>query len=201
MTTQVQPSMINGGVTMSDLSALRALFIGMEVDFPFVPLEPWLPLFGQTLAAATYPALAAKFGVSSGNFTLPDHRGRVSAGADNMGGTSADRLTGGANGVNGDVLGAVGGLEKIILTLAQMPAHKHDVSTQSAGVHAHGIDNFTSFSGSGGDNQRWSPGGGTLTTQSAGAHVHPVNETSKGSDQAHANVQPTIVSYRCILAY
>lgn len=73
----------------------------------------WLLCFGQTLNKADYPALAAlcaaKFGAdpSSSTFLAPDLRGRVIAGQDDMGGTSADRITG----FDGDVIGTAGGSE------------------------------------------------------------------------------------------
>lgn len=43
--------------------------------------------------------------------TLPDLRGRVVAGKDNMGGSAANRLTSGASGVAGNTIGATGGAE------------------------------------------------------------------------------------------
>ena len=73
--------------------------------------------FGQSLLRADYPELFAVIGTTFGaadstHFNIPDIRGRVVAGKDNMGGTSANRLTDvGANGVDGDVLGDTGGVE------------------------------------------------------------------------------------------
>lgn len=58
----------------------------------------WLLCFGQAVSRTTYEGLfqsiGTTFGVGDGTttFNLPDLRGRVVAGADNMGGTAAGRL-------------------------------------------------------------------------------------------------------------
>ena len=107
----------------------------------------WLLCAGQTLSRDTYPDL---FEVLSTNyntggeavtdFRLPDLRGRVIAGQDDMGGISANRLTGQTNGVDGDVLGGTGGLETHTLTSAQMPTHTHIQNSHNHNQNAHGHD-------------------------------------------------------------
>lgn len=88
----------------------------------------WLLCFGQAVSRTTYAALFAALGTAYGagdgstTFNLPDLRGRVPGGKDNMGGTAANRLTTGGSGVNGATLGAVGGAETHVLTLAQLPS-------------------------------------------------------------------------------
>lgn len=52
-------------------------------------------------------------------------RGRVSAGLDNMGGTSANRLTGLSGGVDGDIIGNSGGAQSHVVTLTEAPPHLH----------------------------------------------------------------------------
>lgn len=60
-------------------------------------------------------------GNGSTTFNVPDLRGRVVAGMDAMGGTSANRLTAATTqGINGDVLGAAGGEEAHQLTAAEI---------------------------------------------------------------------------------
>ena len=61
--------------------------------------------------------------VSSGNFGLPDFRGRMPLGADNMGGSSANRVTN----VNADVVGNSGGFEKNQIEVENLPEHEHDL--------------------------------------------------------------------------
>ena len=56
----------------------------------------WLLCAGQSLSTASYAALFSAIGYTYGgsgaNFNLPDLRGRVVAGKDDMGGTAANRL-------------------------------------------------------------------------------------------------------------
>lgn len=68
---------------------------------------------GASLLRTSYTALFAVIGTTYGaadgtHFNIPDIRGRVVAGQDDMGGVSANRLT---SPLNGDTLGATGGTE------------------------------------------------------------------------------------------
>ena len=110
-------------------------------------------------------------GETTGFFRVPDLQGRVIAGRDNMSGTSANRLTNPAstiNGINGDELGNVGGHETHVLTEAQLASHTHQGTVQS------GL-------------QTTSQGIGRLTNDS------DLTTGATGGDQAHNNVQPTII--------
>jgi microcystin-dependent protein len=88
----------------------------------------WLFCYGQAVSRTTYStlfvAIATAYGVGDGSttFNLPDLRGRVVAGQDDMGGSSANRLTGASGGVDGDTLAATGGSETHTLTLAELPS-------------------------------------------------------------------------------
>lgn len=85
--------------------------------------------YGQAISRSTYSALFAIFsttyGVGDGSttFNIPDVRGRVIAGKDDMGGSSANRLTAADDGLNGDTLGATGGGETQTLVTANLPAY------------------------------------------------------------------------------
>ena len=114
--------------------------------------------------------------------TLPDLRGRVVAGQDDMGGASANNLTNQSGGLNGDTLGATGGAETHTLTTAQLPSHTHGSG---------------SLSGSGGITLGSNTGG---VNTGAGAAVNAATITISGSTGsaftgpgAHNNVQPTII--------
>lgn len=136
----------------------------------------WLFCFGQAVSRTTYAALFAvtstTYGVGDGSttFNLPDLRGRVVAGEDDMGGTSANRLTGLSGGVNGDTLGGVGGAEAHTLSTTEIASHLHSISTVTA---------------SGGNT-------GVQSTGSGGSGVSR-NTNSTGGGGAHNNVQPTII--------
>lgn len=138
----------------------------------------WLLCYGQAVSRATYAALftaiGTTFGVGDGSttFNVPDLRGRVAAGDDNMGGTAANRLTTAGGGVDGATLGAAGGAETHTLTTAQMPAHTHTMT---------GFTNRNTASG--GSEMIVSTGGSSTWTSS-----------STGSGGAHPNVQPTLIT-------
>jgi microcystin-dependent protein len=137
----------------------------------------WLFCYGQAISRTTYADLftvlsTMPYGTGDGSttFNVPDLRGRVVAGQDDMGGSSANRLTNQTGGLNGDTLGATGGAETHTLTTAQMPAHTHTVQAINS-------DSGASITGA-------ISGSGDIGT---------INTSSTGSSSAHNNVQPTIV--------
>ena len=147
----------------------------------------WVFCYGQAVtqgsSGSTYYALHAAIGTTygsgsggSGDFSIPDLRGRVAAGKDDMGGSSANRLTDPGNtighGINGDTLGDTGGAETHEVTVLQMPAHTHTV--------------LGSLS---------SPNSGTAISMTNREQNSSVGNaaSSVGSSHAHNNVQPTIV--------
>lgn len=168
----------------------------------------WLLCYGQNISRTTYAALFTAIGVTYGvgdgstTFTLPDLRGRVVAGKDDMGGSSANRLTDQTGGLDGDTLGDTGGSETHTLTTAQMPEHTHTGTTSSDGAHTHTVTavGSTSVAASSGGTTGAPAAASSLTTSSNGAHTHTFTTASAGSDGAHNNVQPTIILNKIIFA-
>jgi microcystin-dependent protein len=167
----------------SNLTGLQGVPAGIISDFAGTTApDGYLMCYGQAISRDTYAALFAAidttYGVGDGSttFNVPDCRGRGSVGKDDMGGTSANRLTGQTGGVNGDVLGATGGAETHTITTTQMPAHTHTVSFQSASADAPGAAGFPHNAGSG----------------------ISVTSSSTGGGGAHNNVQPSIVFNKII---
>lgn len=127
----------------------------------------WIFCDGRTLLSSTsfgalraaYIAASFPFGQDgSGNPFVPDMRGRVPAGRDNMGGTPAYRITTGRAEIDGNILGAAGGWEGHTISVNELPAHSHAVTdpthahsvsdpTHAHGVydpgHAHGYDRYS----------------------------------------------------------
>jgi microcystin-dependent protein len=159
--------------------------LGTVVDFAGTSApSKWLFGFGQNVSRSTYAELFAILGTTYGagdgstTFGLPDLRGRVIAGKDDMGGTSANRLTNQSGGLNGDTLGATGGAETHTLTTAQLAAHTHTYNISL-------------------------PGGGlSKPIHGSSDNGTPVGYTSgsAGSGAAHNNVQPTIILNKIIYA-
>jgi microcystin-dependent protein len=95
----------------------------------------WLICGGQAVSRTVYANLFAlcgtTYGVGDGSttFNVPDLRGTVPAGVDNMGGTPANRLTVGGSGISGVTLGASGGTETHALDIAELAAHTHTAGT------------------------------------------------------------------------
>ena len=91
----------------------------------------WLLCYGQEIRISDFPllfdAIGYNFGgsstVTSGFFKVPDMRGRGTVGADNMGGSSANRNTSAA----ADTVGAGSGAERVTIGLSNLPEHEHDM--------------------------------------------------------------------------
>lgn len=151
-----------------------AVQVGTVIDWPGATApSKWVFIYGQAISRTTYAAAFSVCSTTHGagdgvtTFNLPDGRGRVVAGKDNMGGSAANRLTSGASGVAGTTLGANGGSETHTLDVTQIPPHTHGLDSDNA--QAAGI--FPRAQGPGTDFQTGSTGGGA----------------------AHPNVQPTLV--------
>jgi microcystin-dependent protein len=186
----------------------KALLIGTVLDFAGSTAPTgFLFCYGQNVSRATYSALFAVIGTTFGSgdgsttFTLPDLRGRVVAGKDDMGGTSANRLTNQSGGLNGDTLGATGGSETHTLTTAQLASHTHTGTTSTvSNDHTHGVTVYIASSG-GGDGVFGgiSSTSGNTTGISAN-HTHTFTTNASGSGGAHNNVQPTAILNKIIYA-
>ena len=90
----------------------------------------WLLCDGSEVLRSTYPELFAVIGTSFGTppsggsyFLLPDMRGRLPLGKDNMGGTGANRVTASA----ADSVGGFGGTESKVIPIQNLPEHEHDL--------------------------------------------------------------------------
>jgi microcystin-dependent protein len=156
--------------------------VGAVTDFAGTSAPTgWLFCYGQAVSRTTYAALFAVLGTTYGSgdgsttFNIPDLRGRVVAGQDDMGGSSANRLTGLSGGVDGDVLGGSGGAESHTITTAQLP------STVPNGAGT--VSNYVVGAGAAANVPQASGGGWT-----------------GGGGGAHNNVQPTFILNKIIFA-
>lgn len=193
---------LDANVTAAKLAAdVFTTLIPIASVWPYAaasaPSASWLLCDGSAISRTTYSALFAlvstTYGVGNGTttFNIPDIRGRVIAGQDDMGGSSANRLTNPGTttgGLDGDVLGGTGGSETHTLTLAQSPAHDHGGLTGiPLDVGGGGVFNLL-------QNVKIDIGANVYSpTASAGVIDHKHAITSAGSGTAHNVVQPTII--------
>ena len=167
---------------------------------------------GSSVSTVTFADLFAVIGTTYGTtgpgfFNLPDARGRVDAGKDDMdnvvgtGGGLASRLTLAIGKLDGTILGepgGSGGTEGVILTsTGQLANHVHGPGTLSTTVDSPvhdssvfpvvelAITNPVTVTGTGG----------------ALNHFHPVTTgatASAGGTETHENVQPTLIGNKII---
>jgi len=119
----------------------------------------WLLCYGQAVSRTTYSDLFSVIGTTFGSgdgsttFNLPDLRGRVPLGKDNMGGVAAENVTSG----QALVLGGTGGEENHTLTVSELPRHRHGPATggdqyimrRSGGANSDGDPGSYNFIGAG----------------------------------------------------
>lgn len=140
----------------------------------------WLLCDGSAVSRTVYAALfaivATTYGAGDGTttFNLPDLRGRVPAGKDDMGGTAASRLTAGGSGITGTTLGASGGAETHTLTTPQIPSHTHTL-TEAMPAITNGAGSVNRASSNTADKASGTSG-------------------ATGGGGAHNNTQPTLVT-------
>lgn len=166
--------------------ALLRKLIPLGVVWDYSGAEAVMPGFlfpyGQAVSRTTYAAYFAlvgtTYGVGNGTttFNLPDLCGRTVFGKDNMGGSSKDRLTAQTGGINGDILGAVGGAERHTLLTAEMPSHTH--TKNMTGRYGANGDPYTDAQSSAGD---------------SGNDAQLLTTDATGGGGAHNNLPPGIV--------
>ena len=189
----------NAAVTSAKLASGLAFTAGMLMPYAGATAPTgWLLCYGQSLDRTTYADLFAAIDTTYGSadgssFNLPDLRGRVVAGQDDMGGSSANRLTNPTSdttgGIDGDVLGGTGGFETHL-----------NLSTQSGLVgHTHGVSASLEAVTSGGSSERGvDTGDGAFQGANAADNTSMINVSisavaSANASKAHNNVQPTII--------
>lgn len=167
--------------------------------------------YGQALNRTTYAALFTAIGTTWGagdgstTFNVPDFRGRVRAGRDDMGGSSANRLTNQSGGLNGDTLGATGGAETH--TLASAESGQKAISAAPVAITDPGHNHVERY-GSAGSGGNAAIQGTTSDTNAANAVQTTANATTgitaaftlagSAAASAHNNVQPTAIVNTCI---
>lgn len=188
--------------------------VGMLADFagPTAPTF-WYLCFGQAVSRTTYVKLFNVIGTAYGSgdgattFNLPDLRGRVTAGLDNMGGTAANRITT-AFFAAPTTLGGAGGIQDIALSAGNIPTivgintNAPSYSLANGTTSTVAIVTGTSSTGGGafslGDAQNTTASvSGTITI---GGSTIAFQSTNTGGGAAFSNLQPTMVVNKIIFA-
>lgn len=223
-----------GNAIAAQVGALGIIQPGTILDYAGSTAPTgYLLCFGQTVSRTTYAALntilsAAGYPYGSGDgsttFGIPDLRGRVGVGKDDMGGTPAGRMTNGGAGIVGTTLGSGGGVETFTLTATQIPSHTHTATVTDPGHnhtgntgpqsadHTHGIINggFLTQPGTGGTIATTAGSSVIAVAASNGTsndHSHAiasgitgvtVSNASIGGGAAHSNTQPSMILNKII---
>ncbi len=155
--------------------------------------------YGQAISRTTYSALfslvSTTFGIGDGSttFNVPDLRGRIVVGKDDMGGSAASRITTAGGGVDGATLGAVGGTQNGTILQANLP-----VATLTTTIIDPGHDHTVDVGSSGGGTSQVTQGAAGVGATVTG----PVNSNTTGitastalggSGTAFKLMQPSIV--------
>lgn len=149
----------------------------------------WLICGGQAVSRTTYAALWNAIGITYGpgdgvtTFNVPDLRGRIPVGLDNMGGTDAGRLN------VPNVLGGAGGAQTVTLTAAEMPSHTHVQN-----VHNHNFAYNNSPSAFGANFIAGSSAAGALGNAPTVVGNATATNQNTGGGGAHNNLQPYLLT-------
>lgn len=209
-------SLPNDAVSLSQFQ--NGMPLGAVVDFAGVTApNTWMLCFGQAIEVSAYPEFVAAcyvgnslnatagFGYrttsqtdpsanrsTSGQYiVLPDLRGRVGAGKDDMGGTQASRITTSGSSINGTLLGEGGGLQFHVLTEDQIPSHTHGVTDPG---HNHNVSGaFGSSPGPSG-----ATSGSVNLSSTTSSSVTGISIQSTGGGLSHNNMQPTLIMNKII---
>jgi len=168
----------------------------------------YLLCFGQSLLRASYAdlftAIGTTYGAADGtHFNLPDMRGRVTAGKDDMGGSSANRLTAADDGLDGDTLGAAGGGETQVLVTGNLPpytpAGTNSTTTSVTFDVVRSPAGLATSNAAGGVNGQFNGTGGSISQISINAPSF-TGTAQGGTSTAFGVVQPTIILNYIIFA-
>jgi microcystin-dependent protein len=190
-------------------ASVYAIPVGGSIDYwgTTAPNGAFVLPYGQAISRTVYSGLFAMlsttFGVGDGSttFNIPDLRGRVVAGKDNMGGSSANRLTDADDGLNGDVLGDTGGGETQALVTANTPSYTPS-GTVSILAIVQNVRDYPSVSGFS-DANTLSQGNTSGTLRASGVPYVSGTATftgvnNGGTSTAFGIVQPTIIANKLL---
>ncbi|MDE2377292.1 MAG: tail fiber protein [Bradyrhizobium sp.] len=191
--------------------------LGSSIDYwgTSAPTSAFALAYGQAISRTTYAPLFSLFGTTYGNgdgsttFNLPDLRGRVVAGKDDMGGSAASRLTSAYFGTSAATLGAVGGSQNHALTLSELPTGITSANaSQAISITLQGKFPYVASNegiasvpvpSTGGSYAVYNSGGTSWFAATSLSSNNSISVTSTNtSGNAHSIISPTIVANKLI---
>ena len=174
---------VSGNIIFNDESTLSTAptsgFLPAGVIIPYAGTEApegWLLCNGEDISRTQYANLfivvSEIYGSGNGSttFNLPDLRGRMILGADNMGGSSADVVIN----QEADIIGGIAGSELHQLTVEELASHSHQIKNSPSGSSSNeSSEGFYSWT----------------TTNNSQQYR---NSENTGGDQPHNNMPPYI---------
>jgi microcystin-dependent protein len=168
---------------------------------PFIgaapPTSNFVLPYGQAISRTAYAALFALVGTTFGGgdgtttFNIPDLRGRVPVGKDDMGGVVAARITSGGSGINGASTGATGGSEISQLSTANLPPYTPSGSITIGGSYSFSALQFLAGASTGGTNVAVNSANITIPGSSFTGSF--TGTAQGGTSQNFPNMPPAIV--------
>jgi len=136
------------------------------------------------VTANLYNAIGTTWGAGP---LLPDLRGRLRGGKDNMGGSAAGRITTAGSSVDGATVGAVGGVQNVTLSVSEMPPHNHGGAT---GTHTHNLATILTGATSVGVPAGFNYSVAANVSTSNATDAITASIASQGGGTAHTNMPP-----------
>ena len=174
-------TLANGSPIITAIGSTARLGAGMFVSGSNIPAgskiltvdgPTQITLDNNATASITTALTISPFGLGDGatTFNVPDFRGRLPLGIDNMGGSSANRVTN----AQADILGGAAGIEVVTLTAAQsgLRDHTHQytgITTGSNNYHTSSDNNSANH----GANTSGAVDGGALPATSSHDNMPP----------------------------
>ncbi|MEY9754074.1 phage tail protein [Bradyrhizobium yuanmingense] len=184
--------------------------VGACIDYfgSIAPNSSFVLPYGQAISRSTYSMLFSLFGTTYGagdgssTFNIPDLRGRVVAGKDDMGGSAASRLSGSFI-VGPTTLGGTGGSESRTLVTANLPPYTPVGTNSSSSVTVTStrsdvnVGQATFNVGTNGATN-WPVGVTTITSTGTAAGQTFTGTPQGGTSNAFGILQPTIIANKLL---
>ncbi|WOH66178.1 phage tail protein [Bradyrhizobium sp. BWA-3-5] len=174
--------------------------IGATIDFigSTAPNSSFVLAYGQAISRTTYATLFAMisttYGIGDGSttFNVPDLRGRVVAGKDDMGGSASGRLTSATiSSGSPTTLGGTGGLETMQLGTANLPPYTPSgtITNGAISISHNAVSLAPSMTGGG----AFSAGANTASISASQAASTFTGTAQGGTSAAFGRLQPTMI--------